>query len=335
MGRWIIVMFNRVGEWTTAVDLTGPVSLPGWIVAVVAAVVMAACVLASIRGGPYRRSGPLVGAAVVFVVALTGSWAVDHLARRDLAAERRALDVRTFELATRALVPGSALGCLNAIAGETVEDACERALFASPEATAAAVSYVAAQLSLLASARDQAQQGAASTGIAALRRAVETDRFGIVAHVLAVRDRCTPDQCGAFFLLQDTSRIRANLAGQAFDAQVKRHMANWPAAEGQPVAANTPSTALPPAPVAGTRSPNNLYFPSSASIPPVNIMTAEPPGRQHDTTGAAETPTPTPPRKPPQQAAPPAARPPPAASSAPAASAPARAAPMQIAPNPQ
>jgi hypothetical protein len=334
MGWWIAVMLDRVGEWTTAVDLTGPVSLPGWIVAVVAALVVAACILESIRRDPFRRSGPLVGAAVVIVVVLTGWWAIDHLARRDLAAERRALDVHTFELATRALMPGSALACLDAVAGETVEDACEKALFASPEATAAAVSYVAAQLSLLASARDQARRGGTSPGIAALRRAVETDRFGIVAHVLTVRDRCTPDQCSAFFLLEDASRIRANLADQTFESQVKRHMANWPAAESRPVATNPSSAAPSPAPVAGTRTPNNLYFPSSASIPPVNIMTAEPPAqRQHDTTGAADTATPTPPRKPPQQAAPSAPRPPPA--SAPAANAPARTAPMQLAPNPQ
>jgi hypothetical protein len=327
-------MFDRVGEWTTAVDLTGPVSLPGWIVAVVAALVVAACILEAIRREPFRRSGPLVGAAVVLVVTLTGWWAIDHLARRDLAAERRALDVHTFELATRALMPGSALACLDAVAGEMVEDACEKALFASPEATAAAVSYVAAQLSLLASARDQARRGGTSPGIAALRRAVETDRFGIVAHVLTVRDRCTPDQCSAFFLLEDASRIRANLADQTFESQVKRHMANWPAAESRPVATNPSSGAPSPAPVASTRTPNNLYFPSSASIPPVNIMTAEPPAqRQHDTTGAADTTTPTPPRKPPQQAAPSAPRPPPA--SAPAANAPARTAPMQLAPNPQ
>jgi hypothetical protein len=323
-------MFDRVGEWTTAVDLTGSLSLPGWIVAVVAALVVAACIFESIRGDPYRRSGPLVGAAVVSVVVLTGWWAVDHLARRDLAAERRALDVQAFELATRALMPGSALACLNAIAGETVEDACEKALFASPEATAAAVSYAAAQLSLLASARDQAGRGGVSSGIAALRRSVESDRFGIVAHILAVRDGCTPDQCGAFFLLQDASRIRVNLAEQTFEAQVKRHMANWPAADGQPVAANSASGAPAPSPVAGTRTPNNLYFPSSASIPPVNIMTAEPPAqRQHDTTGAAETPTP--PRKP-AQAAPPAPRPAPGPS---ASAPPARTAPMQLAPNPQ
>lgn len=327
-------MFDRAGELTTAFDLTGSVSLPGWIVAAVAALVIAACILGSIRGGPYHRGGPLIGAAVVFVVMLTGCWAVDYLARRDLAAERRALDVHTFQLASRALVPGSALACLDAIAGETVEDACEKAVFASPEATAAAVSYVAAQLALLTSARDQARRGVTSPGVAALRRAVETDRFGIVAHVLAGRDRCTPDQCGAFFLLEDASRIRANLAEQTFEAQVKRHMANWPTGEGRPVAANPGSPS--PAPVASTRTPNNLFFPSSASIPPVNIMTAEPPAqRQNDTTGAAER-TPTPPRRP-AQGAPPVA---PAAPSAPAANAPAanapgRGTPMQIAPNPQ
>lgn len=321
-------MFDRAGELTTAFELTGSVSLPGWIVAAVAALAIAACILESIRGGPYRRSGPLVVAAAVLVVALTGWWAVDYLARRDLAAERRALDVHAFELASRALVPGSALACLDAIAGETVEDACEKAVFASPEATAAAVSYVAAQLALLASAKDQTRRDVTSPGIAALRRAVETDRFGIVAHALAVRDRCTPDQCGAFFLLEDASRIRANLAEQTFDAQIKRHMANWPTGEGRPVAANPAPGSPSPAPVASTRTPNNLFFPSSASIPPVNIMTAEPPPqRQNDTTGATER-TPTPPRRPAQGA-------PPAAPSAPAANAPGRAAPMQIAPNPQ
>src|SRR5262245_1061580 len=120
-------MLDRAGEWTTAFD-AGSVSLPGLIVAVVAALVMAACILEAIRGDPYRRSAPLVGAAVVFVILLTGWWAVDYLARRDLAAERRAFDVQTLELASRTLVPGSPLPCLDAIAGDTVEDACEKAI---------------------------------------------------------------------------------------------------------------------------------------------------------------------------------------------------------------
>jgi hypothetical protein len=109
-------------------------------------------VRAFVRAGGEGRSVPVV--VLALIVALAGWWARDHFARRDLEAEQRALDTRAFELATRAFMPGSALGCLDAIAGEAVEGACERALFASPEATAAAVSYVAAQLSLLASARD-------------------------------------------------------------------------------------------------------------------------------------------------------------------------------------
>ncbi len=188
-------MSDRAGEWATTFDLSGPASLPGWMVAVFAALVLLACIFESIRAGPYRRSGPLVGAAVMFFVVLTGWWALDHLARRDLAVERSALDMRAFELSTRALVPGSGLACLDAIAGETVEAACEKVLFGSPDVTAAAVSYVAAQLSLLASA---GSKGGSSPAIATLRRAVEADRFGFVAHVLAARDRCTPDQCGAF-----------------------------------------------------------------------------------------------------------------------------------------
>ena len=51
-------------------------------------------------------------------------------------------------------------------------------------------------------------------------------------------------------------------------------------------------------PPAAAKVPNNLYFPSAKSIPPVNIMTAEPPPAQRqpqDTTGAAEAATPTPP----------------------------------------
>ena len=322
-------MSDRAGEWATTFDLSGPASLPGWMAAVFAALVLLACIFESIRAGPYRRSGPLVGATVVFFVVLTGWWGLDHLARRDLAVERGALDMRAFELSTRALVPGSGLACLDAIAGETVEAACEKVLFGSPDVTAAAVSYVAAQLSLLASA---GSKGGSSPAIATLRRAVEADRFGFVAHVLAARDRCTPDQCGAFFLLQDASRIRENLAQGSFESHVKLHMANWSAADNQPVA-STPPAAGPPAPVVGARTPNNLYFPSAASIPPVNIMTAEPPAqRQNDTTGAAEPATPTPPRKPPQSAQPARQPPPPPANPS---NAPARAAPMQIAPSPQ
>jgi hypothetical protein len=317
-------MLDRAGE--TALDLTGIVSLPVWAVVAIAAVLVLACALALVRGRGERASVSV--AILVLILALAGWWARDHFARRDLAAAQRALDARGFELATRAFMPGSALGCLDAIAGETVEAACEKALFASPEATAAAVSYVAAQLSLLASARELGRHGEAASGMLVLRRALEADRFGVVAHVLALRDGCAPDQCRAFAWLGDTSRIKVNLAERPFDARIKTYAASWPAAGGRALASTPPS----PAPSVAAKVPNNLYFPSATSIPPVNIMTAEPPPAQRppqeqrppqDTTGAADAATPTPPRRPPQTNS--QARPP-------ASAAPARATPVPSAP---
>jgi hypothetical protein len=320
-------VLDRVGASATALDLTvAGSSLPLWAAAVVATLVIIAGMLAFIRNGVDGVSAPLMHGALVLMVALAGWWALDYFARRDILAERQALDARAFELATRAMAPGSALACLDAIAGDVVEDACEKVLFASPEATAAAVSYDAAQLSLLASAGDHARRAGPGSGMTQLRRTIEADPFGIVAHVLAVRDGCTPAQCGVFALLQDSTRLSANLAERVFEARLKNYAAAWPASGPSPVASKSPPAAAPqPTAAAGPRVPNNLYFPSSSSIPPVNIMTAEPAAPQppHDTTGAAETPAA--PRKPPQGAAP--TRQPPSS-----AAAPARQPPMPLAP---
>ena len=140
--------------------------------------------------------------------------------------------------------------------------------------------------------------------------------------VLAVRDGCAPDQCRAFAWLGDTSRIKVNLAERPFDARINTYAASWPAAGGRALASTPPS----PAPSAAVKVPNNLYFPSATSIPPVNIMTAEPPPAQRPpqgTTGAADAATPTPPRRPAQTNS--QARPP-------ASAAPARATPVPSAP---
>ena len=75
---------------------------------------------------------------------------LDRMAQDERAAERRALAQRDAELTAQALAPGSALACLDAAAGEAVENACEKTVFAGPQATAAAVAYMAARLTLLA-----------------------------------------------------------------------------------------------------------------------------------------------------------------------------------------
>jgi hypothetical protein len=316
-------VLDRVGASATALDLTAAgSSLPLWAAAVIAALVIIAGMLAFLHHGVDGVSAPLMQGAVVLMVALAGWWGLDYFAHRDILAARQALDTRAFELTARAVAPGSALACLDAIAGDVVADACEKALFASPEATAAAVSYVAAQLSLLASAGDHGRRAGPGSAVTHLRRAIEADPFGIVAHILSFRDGCTPAQCGMFALLQDPSRVSANLAERVFEARLKNYAAAWPASGGRPVASNAPPAAAPQATAAtGPRVPNNLYFPSSSSIPPVNIMTAEPAAPQppHDTTGAAETPGA--PRKPP-----------PARQQPSSAAAPPRPAPMPLTP---
>jgi hypothetical protein len=325
-------MLDRVVEWA----LTGTMSLPGWAVVAGLAAIIATLAVLRMRAGFDGRGAAWAQAALVAVAILAGWWLLDHFARRDAAADERAFEARALELATRALAPGSALACLDAIAGDAVEDACEKTVFATPEATAAAVSYVAAQLSLLSWAGERARRRSPGAGpssprsstlsarTAQLRRAIEADRFGIAAHVLALRDGCTVDRCGAFALLQDTRRISANLVERPFDAQVKRYAAAWPAAGTKPVASNVaPAVPVPPA-AAATKPPGNLYFPSASSIPPVNIMTAEPaPAPPHDTTGTGET------GSAPRKGAPAATQARPPASSSPA---PARSAPTPLSP---
>jgi hypothetical protein len=306
-------MLDRIAQWA-ALDLTGVVALPVWAIAAALAIAVLVAMLALMRAGADGRSLP---AAVLVLIAVVGAcwWVGDYLARRDRAAEQRALDARVFELATRAFMPGSALGCLDPLVAETMEDTCEKTIFASPEATAAAISYVAAQLAVLGSAGEHA----ADPGMLALRRALEADRFGIVAHVLAARDGCTSDQCSAFAWLEDPSRIKVHLAERPFEARVKTYSASWPPAGSRAVATSAPASA----PGAAARVPNNLYFPSASSIPPVNIMTAEPQAAQRHpqgTPGAAEA---APPRRPPQANAPQRQSP---------SAAPARSAPLPVTP---
>ncbi len=302
----------------SAAGSTTLMALPTWAGVVLMAFALVVSVLAVMRRGFEDRRDALISFAVLAVAASMGWVAIDLLASRDPGGERHPLDMRVIELTAHAVAPGSALACLDAIAGEAVETSCEKALFASPEATAAAVSYVAAQLSLLAAGSDGSR--GSETAVASLRRALEADRFGIVAHVLAVRDGCTADRCETLALLRDRSRVSANLAGGTYAGLVQRHMVAWSAAAAQPaVAAQAPPPAEPAAEPAAAaaavvgakppsdKPPNNLFFPSSDSIPPVSIMTAEPnepPPAAQDTTGAVEA---RPAARKPQQARRPAA----------------------------
>jgi hypothetical protein len=167
----------------------------------------------------------------------------------------------------------SALACLDGLAGERVESVCEKALFATADSTAAAVSYTAAQISRLPAVAAQA-----GPELGQLRRVLERDRYGLVAQVLAVREGCTPEACDAFRYLVNTSQISANMTGRAFETVVGRYADAWGDA---PQMASAAPSSTPMAPVAApsVAKPSSIDFPSSASIPQVDIMAPSEPQR--------------------------------------------------------
>jgi hypothetical protein len=321
-----------------ALNGASPLAVPVWLAGGAAALIVVLCVLAfrRARGG---IAGALLRAFVgVFAIAALLTY-IDRSATRERAENLRALQARAAALTARALAPGSALACLDGAAGEAVEAACEHKVFASPQSAAAAVAYVSAQLALLGdldATRDR-DPGLAAT-LAGLKRAIALDRYGIAAHVLALRDGCTAQRCPAFALIEDANALKSNLKAGVFDAYVSRYTSAWnkPEQAQTPVAAKEPSTqpapAAPPTePVASVPDDGEhrvavplspkYDFPSAASIPPVSIMNKEPPLPNANTpveepkagapTAAAtpdEVPIPLPPRRPQAQAAVPAPR---------------------------
>jgi hypothetical protein len=265
---------------------------------------VAAVVFAILVRFVVRRAGQSGMASVFWVcgLALVGTLLVyallERSMRNDQVAERRAIEARAAELTARSLASGSALGCLDAVANTLVEDACERPLFASPEAVAAAVAYVDARLSLLAASAPLADRDPSYKPVfERLRRGLEADRYGLVAHVLMTRG-CNGADCAELRLLRDPARVVSNMKSHVFEASIGAHALAWPAGSGATATAS--ATTAGPAPLAtngaGLRTPGlsstpptpgapssaKLDFPSANSIPAVSIMNAEP-GAPSDT----------------------------------------------------
>src|SRR5215218_1917715 len=166
------------------------------------------------------------------------------------------------------------LACIDDLAGDAVLIACEKTLFGSADSTAAAVAYAASQITRLTALGDLATgDRATTTELQAVRRAVERDRYGLMAYVLMARDHCTPAACPAFGALGDKRQVAANMDDRVYETLITRYAPSWNAPP-QSAAAPGLVAALPPSMPSG--KPTNAEFPSAASTPPVNIMTPEP-----------------------------------------------------------
>jgi hypothetical protein len=193
-----------------------------------------------------------------------------------------AATIRTFgpdgrgpSTATRSTAPMiaalPALSCIDDLAGEAILAACEKPLFGSPEAAAAALSYAASQISRLTASGDvAAAENIMTPELRALRHAIERDRYGLMAYVLTMRDHCSPSDCAAFRSLTDNRQIVANMNERAYEGLIARYVPVWNAPPASPGVV----AALPPSMPTGR--PTNAEFPSAASTPPISIMAPEP-----------------------------------------------------------
>ncbi|MEJ0075900.1 MAG: hypothetical protein WDO17_10725 [Alphaproteobacteria bacterium] len=130
------------------------------------------------------------------------------------------------------------------------------------------------------------------------------------------REGCTAQRCQAFSMFADPARLADNIRNKTFDANVTRYTAAWAARQPAAPAAAAPAAAPVPAitPSGLTRAPipDKYDLPSSASIPPVSIMTEEPPrppqapaAKDHPAAPAQEAAAPETPAPPAENAEPP------------------------------
>jgi hypothetical protein len=267
---------------------------PLWIaVGSASLLVVIICALALRSRGSRTDPWPAAERLVLIGIgaALTGSltWACFDSA--EMRSERNSLDLGARQLTLQAIATGSPLACLDPLAGDALGVACERAVFASPGSVAAAMSYVAAQFTLVADMAAYRRRSGADidSTLPVLRRRLEADPFGFLAHVLVVRDGCTSDHCPALAVLHDSSHVRMNLVAQTLDHFVDHYRAGWGKTPDGPVAVMSDTPVPAEANTPGSHKVAvNIDFPSAASIPAISIMNPEPkgPAVPHPTTSA-------------------------------------------------
>ncbi len=272
--------------------LTAPVALA--IVATLAALVLALLVAVprEVRLRALSRSigfGLVLAALAVLIDRLSADRAGGRAARAARARRLRSSAPR-WRPARRSPVS-------MARPGDAVENACEKAVFGSAAKRRRRRRLYGGAAAAARRRGAYARPAGRRRACRQPRRAIELDRFGIAAHVLAARDGCTAERCAAFALLDDTDALKANLKAQVFEQYVSRYAEAWNKrrAEKQPAlsALPAPAPAMRRPPKAPQPLSDKYDFPSAASIPPVSIMNAEPPAAEADADATPRPPAPS------------------------------------------
>jgi hypothetical protein len=279
--------------WATSLDqvLRSP-AFPMWVTLAAAGFFGLVVLITMLRADKSAANGALT-IITLLAVGVAVAATIDRLgpAGRTMTMPREAREAPTPSMTL------PALACIEDLAGDTVLTACERDLFSSAEVAAAAVSYAASEIERLVTYGDVASANQDMTpDLMSLRQAIERDRYGLIAHILAERYRCTPSDCAVFRAISNRRQIVANMEAHTYDGMIARYASSWnmpqaaqqnsaasAVAPGQP-ALGTPlaaqgSLVAPQGPLGApvlVARPTNAEFPTAASTPPVSIMTPEP-----------------------------------------------------------
>jgi hypothetical protein len=203
-------------------------TLPGWALAAAGlGVVLLLILILRPRNDP---SG-LATLAQLALVAVVGGAAYFGLKQNEdeaRFAERKAIEDRATVLLSQMNQPGSVLACLNVSVVPVLDEPCEKMIFAEPQRITSAIAVTADRISLL---YDAVNYAAREPGFAdrfePLRKTLEADPYGIVAHVLATEYKCIPESCTRFRIFRESERIKANLTYRKFTDLLARHKESW------------------------------------------------------------------------------------------------------------
>ena len=254
-------------NWATSLDqLWRSPAFPMWLTLAAAGFFTVIVVITMLRAEKSVANGALT-VITLLAIGVAVAASIRGFGTPGSVASGETASVQTINVSL------PALSCIDDLAGEAVLAACEKSLFGSAELAAAAVSYAASLITQLTASGDVAAANRNMTPeFQAVRRAVERDRYGLMAQALVARDHCTLSECAAFRAIPDTHQIVANMDERTYDGLVSRHATSWNAPT--PAAAAGAVAAL--APTMPTGRPTNAEFPTAASTPAVSIMTPEP-----------------------------------------------------------
>lgn len=203
-------------------------TLPGWAIAAGGLGVVLLLILVLRPRNDTSGLGTLVQLALVAVVAGAAYFGLKQNEDSARFAERKAIEDRATLLLSQANQPGSILACLNVSVVPVLDEACEKTIFAEPQRITSAIAVTSDRIALMYDVVNYAaREPAFVERFEQLRKTLEADPYGIVAHVLATEYKCIPESCTRSRIFKEAERVKANLTYRKFDELLVRHKESW------------------------------------------------------------------------------------------------------------